>query len=234
MKTVLLFISTLLVTSSLSAQKFDLTFSSGVGINSDIKSLLPNTCILNGGPDSKTITANYSIKGIYNFKSWQAGISVDRRIATYRTYTAYPIIDYALPANMTTLQQYYSFMDWIGMQSYMNMEMAAYYPVKLLVNRKVTIKRIEAYAGLSAGYILFGGTRTIAPGEDRARTLIPFKKNSDCGTSIGFQAGASYSLTEHIGINTELAGDKMLFRQGPKSMLRSHANYINLGFRYRF
>lgn len=236
MKPVYLFICGVLLAGSLSAQKFDLTISSGVGFNSKVKNAEPFTQIWD---EPKAATAPvYSLKGAYQLKHWQIGLSVDKRTAIYRTYRVYPIIDYFWPSNMT-LQEIEASMTFYDKFSYMGLNKSSYYPVKLQASRKLSFKKMETYGGLSAGYVILPGTlfsryHTVVPDKDAAKGLSPFGKNSYCGTSIGFQAGTSYSFTKHIGINAEVNGDKTTFKQGPGSRLHMNTVSVNIGFRYRF
>ncbi len=238
MKPVYLFISSLLVAGTLSAQKFDLMFSRGVGINTEIQNLMPFTNIFNEKGKPPHVIPTYSIKGVYHVKQWQIGLSVERRTAAYRTFRQEHFEGMYSSTGMTQ-QEIEIESAYKNQLSYVTATRTSFFPVKLQVNRKITVNRFETYAGLSAGYIIYSGTlfsrgSTIIPEKNRATEMIPLRSTSDCGTSLGFQVGSYYSLSKHFLINAEVNADRITFQQGPVSKQWTNAACASIGFGYRF
>jgi len=82
-------------------------------------------------------------------------------------------------------------------------------PFIAFVNRKITISHFEPYAGISVGYLL-------ATQCDDPYALADVYYNHVVGNGVtgGVQAGATYFITNHLGINAEIKGDFMWLTLG--------------------
>ena len=120
----------------------------------------------------------------------QYGIGADyRRLSYTLTEEIWGDLYYVPPGGQFTPQPYYLHSHLVNKQ----------YPLRAFVNRTVSIGHAQLYAGVFAGYI-FSQWQQESEGESR----LPVNGG---WVYSGIQAGATYALTKHIGINAELEGD---------------------------
>ncbi len=228
MRNVLLFFG-LLVSSSLSAQRFELGINGGVGFNGRLNNLSKESYITHAGSALNYADA-YSLKGMYLYKNWQFGISIDHRRATYRIeqkvvfYSQYHpggplIIDNRIP-----LYAHHS---------------KSYYPIKFLANRKVKLNHFELYGGLSAGYVILSDIKInpsisdLTVDMETKQRSADYRINHGISFTAGAQVGFTYFVGKHIGLNMEVNADYVQFRQGPHSYSEMACVPILIGLRYR-
>jgi hypothetical protein len=180
------------------AQKYEIGLNGGVAPNSIFH---VNTAYTEPLKPNAALT-NFSAKFAFNHKCWQLGLAIDYR-KLRENY-----IDWRL----------FPGPGWSDNNVSQTITKA---PVILFANRKLTLGRIESYAGLSAGYVL-----------GHLDYFAPFDNSNGGGYAIGAQAGASWFVTKHVGINAEVGVDYIhLINDVNVSYVFSYP--LMIGVRYR-
>ena len=94
-------------------------------------------------------------------------------------------------------------------------------PVKLFANKLLHFKKIEGYVGLSGLYNFL---------KSAGNEFVQTSHTSSIG--FGAQAGATYFISKHIGLNAEISGRSNNFPAGPldKNIITVP---VTIGFRYK-
>ena len=190
------------------AQNFELGLNAGILVNSQIGNMNPVTDFYRGPTEA------YALKMLRTTKSWQYGLSAEKREASYLCIPIYGCMAYPTHVNK----------DW-----YSPFFTNAYYPIRFLLNRVLSVKRFQFYGGISAGYIFIKD----AQGHYAAADALQLNKNGSYGYSAGMQLGATYFCTRHIGINADLNADYMHFSEGPMNKFQAFAYPLTIGIRYK-
>ena len=157
---------------------------------------------------SDEIAPYLSLKGIYNIKKWQVGVTV--------AYSETKI-DYFIPGG--------------NLSDYNAKRVESFFPVQVSLAHKFVFHHIEAYGGLSTGYMFTG-----------SGIFGLSKSNSDHNTFRynyigGIQIGATYFITKKIGINIELAGNYIHINTDEPDTQYSSNHFFTmvtcLGIRYK-
>lgn len=202
------------VTTSLFAQKFEIGVNGGIGYNTT-PAISETYTSVNSSAQAPPASVAGMLKLAYNYKKWQFGIEAGYINLTYKFWG----------------KQYYIINSQI-VELYNQPEKGTLgnpaIPVKLFTDRKIVFKHSEIYGGISAGYVLLTNG-FIPPAE--FNQVVPSKHGN--GFTAGIQAGATYFVTKHIGINAEFQGNYMaLSLDGTKYNLFEFPE--TLGIRYGF
>lgn len=219
------------------AQKFEIGLSGGLAFNSEMRMTSEYMHLTTEQTPAHSGPA-FSLRAAYNMGRWQAGISFDRRSATYRTYYFTGCICYGVPSDMTPQQQL-EFQQYITRSSYHETHsVSAYYPVQLFLNRKVSLNRYELTGGITGGYIfipdLKSGNYVPDDGSKHGLTIRdPFNKNGYSGYCAGMQAGCTYSISKHVGINANISATYQRLHQGVQSQSYFFSYPVTAGIVYK-
>jgi hypothetical protein len=233
MKKILLSVMTLCAAITMQAQKLEIGLNGGIGFNSDIRMASKYMHVFTEETPANSGPA-FSLSGANNIGKWQAGLSVDRRSATYRTYDFRGSICYGVPANMTA-QQWEDFQKEIARTTYhVTYSATTYYPVQLFVNRKISLHRFGLSAGVTGGYIFIPNLKNSNDGYAvTPETRDPFNKNGFYGYCAGMQAGCTYCVSKHIGISAGVSANYLRFHQGAGSQSYMYSYPITAGVTYK-
>lgn len=229
----------LAIANILHAQKIELGLNAGISFAGKTINLSSDRINIIEDQNSSTYSQTLSIKGIYHFKKWHAGLSVDYRCATYRLYynNSGAIICYASSPYEN--------------KSHVNIHQnRPYYPIRLFANKEITIKHIELYTGLSVGYVFMSGqyrwlSDLSVPGthtdvESRQQHADFIINRRLFGISAGAQAGCTWYFSERMGLNAEIFADYILLRQENFGVYNGYSAYtgmlsipVTMGIRYK-
>lgn len=187
MKNLFLYILFILITTVSFAQKFEIGFNVG-GVNNE-KMLLTHTSTGHFSEErlSAVIAPRVTLQAMYKVKKWQFGLiaGYQKMINTYDIYMQW--------GTQILLGRYEKVTDHI-------------IPVQLVAGRKFVMRKFEAYCNVSAGYVF------------KANNSIPYDPynytgDMECRTpysydiTAGCRLGATYFVTNKIGINAEIGAD---------------------------
>lgn len=210
MKKTLLSICILLFAAiTLYAQKFELGLNAGVQHNGHLRNLPTHGPVML--EPQMSITPALSLKGIYNHKNWQLGLSIDYRKLNFAH---------------TTLPQDGDFMTCILPPT--TTGSITYMPVSALVNRKFSLKKLDLYGGASVGYA------PIWASEGKYGDMPQkFSFANKGGLCCGIQCGGNYRVNNRIAINAEVGANYIHFKQDKFDPSYTFSIPATLGFRYR-
>lgn len=181
-----LMISGLLLANTASAQRIEINI--GGGVVSNLAPQLNDSWTTNkyGGMSG---TAAFSILGNVH-KHWQVGVSVGAVPLSYKTQSYYPLM-FEDARDMTSFLPYSNeyYKDYLSNPAI---------PVQLVVNYKMSAKKIHFHTGISAGYFLNGGYYSYRVGDYWSRG------NSE-GLVAGMQMGGTWQFSRIVGVNMDLA-----------------------------
>jgi hypothetical protein len=182
MKKTIFLIAAITATSTLFAQKFELGLNAGADYFRQLYTFpgmeeYHNTTVkMDGG-----IRPVVSVNALYNVQHWQIGITGSCLNLKFKDsyFVPFGIFGYYLNVNAT--------------------ETLA--PVQLRLQRKFTFGKIEAYGGISGGYVLKVANNDPKPDS------ISGSISHQYGMTAGAQFGATYYVTRKLGVNLEAAGN---------------------------
>ncbi len=184
------------------AQKFEIGFNGGIGMNTNLKSAWHKYSVPSEYQPFPFLPV-LSVKGIYNHKLWQYGLSLEYRRVAYLQKDFKAVDLYPQPTLLPgTCYEYF------GPYRYIAIGSTPVIPVKIFVNRKIKLHRFETYAGLSAGYLFIENSHRKF--HINLESMTP-NNNGYNALSVGVQAGTTYFLTKRLGLNAEMTGDYLRF-----------------------
>lgn len=204
---------------NVNAQSAKKAHSLSIGINAGA---CWNTRPSNGSKDDKSGVAG-SIAGLglyYRINNhWEVGAAADYRILSIRSFDRLRFEEDFDPATGT----------YVHDESYYHK--TVYYPAiagKLLVNYHFSKGKLDAYAGVSAGYL------SIMKEQANDRNPLMWKIYSGANSFVpGVHLGANYPLSSRLSLNAQVGGEAVFI-----SHAFTHLNVIStagtLGVRFRF
>ena len=159
---------------------------------------------------SSIVSTVMSLQAMYLFKNYQVGIAIESNTLSYKS-----IVRPDIPIGF----ELFPVFQYTDHQT----------PVKLFINRVFKFKKLEAYGGLSAEYIFTKNQSKIIAPPSPANEQTTQNTTRLAGA---LQAGATYFITKHIGINAEVAGEYNNFPAGTLDK-NIFSVPVTLGVRYK-
>ena len=184
----------LLASQNVSAQKFEIGINAGASRNTAFQNKTKQDDMFISQVATKRWHPAISLKAIYNTEKWQFGITTGRNTVSGTYKISYPPNAHTLHTIAGT-DRFVQITPQITAYQYI--------PVRLLVNKKINIGKVEMYGGIAAGIIkithIHIGSSDVTQYQSQKEGLLNY--------SGGIQAGASYPLGKHIRINAEVAAN---------------------------
>jgi hypothetical protein len=187
----LIFLILLLLVTTSSFGQFEIGLNGGVNYNT-VPTFSEGYPIAINAASPSALSGALTLQVMYNYKKWKFGVEADRLNLSFKCALNH---FYFIDSQLVEITSANKVTATLGNPAV---------PLKVFAERKFAFRKLELYAGISAGYVFL--SKCYLPQPEYSSYLPP---NKGHGITMGLRIGATHFFTKRIGINGELSADYM-------------------------